>query len=108
VAWQGTAASAVPGTRLWASRYNGPGNGFDQPAAVAASSRGGRVFVTGYASGAGSGFDYATIAYSGATGARLWVKRYNGPANSDDYADAVAVSPDGRTVFVTGHSQGTA
>jgi hypothetical protein len=107
VAWQGTAASAVPGTRLWASRYNGPGNGFDQATAVAASSRGGGVFVTGYASGAGSGFDYATIAYNGATGARLWIKRYNGPANGYDQADAVAVSPNGQTVFVTGHSQGT-
>lgn len=47
---------------------------------------------------------FATIAYDSTTGARLWVTRYNGPANSTDRANSVAVSPTGEQVFVTGYS----
>ena len=56
--------SAAPGARLWASRYNGPGNGDDFAASVVVN-RAGTVFVTGASKGAGSGFDYATVAYRG-------------------------------------------
>jgi DNA-binding beta-propeller fold protein YncE len=100
------AYSAATGAQLWAGRYNGPANGDDYAQSVAVSPDGIRVFVTGYSTGTSSGADYATVAYSAATGAQLWVKRYNGPANSHDYAYAVAVSPDGARVFVTGSSPG--
>jgi outer membrane protein assembly factor BamB len=96
-------AAAVAGTQLWVKRYNGPGSGDDQAAAMAVSPGGGKVFVTGTSTGATTGKDYATVAYNAATGARLWVKRYNGPTSGDDQAASVAVSPDG-TVFVTGTS----
>ncbi len=92
------------GARLWAARYNGPGNSFDSASSVAVSPGGSRVFVTGASQGTTSGPDYATVAYSAATGARLWVTRYNGPANGDDAARSVAVSPSGSTVYVTGSS----
>ena len=100
------AYSAVTGARLWAARYNGPGNGNDAASAVSVSPGGGRVFVTGASRGARSGPDYATVAYSAVTGARLWAARYNGPGNGSDAASAVAVSPDGSRVFVTGASRG--
>ena len=101
------AYSAATGARLWVQRYNGPGHGDDAASAVAVSPGGSRVFVTGASQGTRSGPDYATVAYSAATGARLWVARYNGPANGNDAASAVAVSPGGSRVFVTGASQGT-
>ena len=74
---------------------------------MAVSPTGNTVFVTGYSDGGNSGDNYATIAYNAATGARRWVGRYNGHANGDDLASAVAVSPGGGTVYVTGASSGT-
>jgi len=89
---------------LWVSRYDGASTG--RAAAVAASPDGSTVFVAGtVGSGAGS-TDYATVAYAAATGARLWASRYDGPVGGPDAAAAVAVSPDGNTVFITGGSEG--
>ena len=102
------AYSATTGARLWAKRYNGPGNGGGEAAAMAVSPSGGTVYVTGYSSGGTSGDDYATIAYSAATNARLWAKRYNGPGNGQDNAQSMVVSPAGDTVYVTGSSDGGA
>ena len=97
------AYGAAAGRRLWASRYNGPGNGYDAARSVAVSPGGARVFVTGYSVGRTAGNAYATVAYGAAAGRRLWVSRYNGPANSSE-ASSVAVSPAGTTVYVTGDS----
>ena len=101
------AYNAATGARLWARRYNSPGNGDDFAYSVAASPDGSTVFVTGLGQGISTGQDYATVAYNAATGAQLWAHRYNGPGNGDDVAGSVAASPDGSTVFVTGFSPGT-
>jgi hypothetical protein len=99
-------ASAVPGTRLWIKRYNGPHNSDDGPSSMVVSPGGRQVFVTGVSvrSAAGDFGDYATVAYDARTGALLWGRRYNGPGKGTDVAASVAVSPGGTRVFVTGSS----
>jgi WD40 repeat protein len=101
-------APGGPGTQQWVKRYNGPGKGIDDATSVAVSPDGKTVYVTGHSAGVGAAvvYDYATIAYNATTGAQQWVQRYNGPGNGDDLANSVAVSPDGKTVFVTGSSYG--
>ena len=98
------AYDASSGAQRWASRYNGPGNSLDLPFAIAVSPDGATIFVTGESIGASGTYDYATIGYSAATGAQLWISRYNGPNGGSDVARSLAVSPDGRTVYVTGYS----
>jgi hypothetical protein len=94
------------GDRLWVRRYNGPRNDYDRAIALGVSPDASQVFVTGYSKGSGTHEDYATLGYDAATGTRLWVKRYDGSANGRDFASALAISPVGSEVFVTGSSDG--
>ena len=89
----------------WVARYNGPGNRDDYGRAIAVDGSG-NVYVTGQSIGPdGVTFDYATIKYN-ASGAEDWVARYDGPANSYDYAQAIAIDGAGN-VYVTGGSIGS-
>ncbi len=94
-----TLAYSSAGAPLWTNLYNEPGNGDDAPFAVALDA--GNVFVTGRAASGTSG-DCVTLAYS-SLGVALRTNRYDGPGNSDDAANAVAVDGSGR-VIVTGFS----
>ncbi len=79
------------------------GNGWDSAYAVAASPSGERVYVTGFSwDNTTESLDYATVAYDAASGNQIWLARYSGPAEIDDAAYAIAVSPDGSRVYVTG------
>jgi len=98
-----TPAFATPGAVLWIKRYN-PYDTSQRARRVAVSPDGSTVFVTGSSIGSTSNYDYATVAYNAGTGAVIWTKRYSGSGDSDDEALAVAVSPDGAKVFVTGFS----
>ena len=91
------------GNQLWVARYNGPANSYDFVYAIALDSSG-NVYVTGSSYDSDTGPDYATVKYD-TTGTQLWATRYNGPGNSTDYAEAIAVDSSGN-VYVTGHSYG--
>ncbi len=94
---------AAPGSQLWGARF--PAGGLEQEAALVVSPHGGTVFVTGTSDGRRTGTDFATVAYSAGTGRQLWVSRYAGQVSGFDGANALAVSSDGATVFVTGNVQ---
>jgi PQQ-like domain len=102
------AYDAAGGSQIWARRYDGAATGLDldQPTSLAVSPDGAQVYVSGRSPGPLAYFDYATIAYDALTGTKIWVRRYNGPGNADDRANALAVSPDGARVYVSGDSTG--
>jgi len=99
----GTSPGAAPsGSRLWIGHYNGPPGTENDATAMAVSPDGKRVFVTGNSALAGrEPHEFATVGYKTATGARLWARRYHGTGSMAE-ARSVAISPDGKTVFVTG------
>jgi outer membrane protein assembly factor BamB len=101
------AYNAATGARLWVKRYHHGPLDLQGAGSVAVSPTGNKVYVTGncQADGLPGYADYATVAYNAATGAQLWATRYNGPG--DDRAAAVAVSPTGDKVYVTGSPNST-
>lgn len=87
------------GDTMWVRRYNGPGNGSDEAAAIAVDDLG-YVYVTGSSYNTGTSSDYATIKYN-ITGDTVWVRRYNGAGNSGDEARGIVVDKKGN-VYVSG------
>ncbi len=96
------------GDTVWTARYHGPGvNGLSQASALALDDSG-NVYVTGRSdpsSAFGLNFDIVTVKYN-SDGDELWVDRYNGPGNSSDAGNDVALDPHGN-IIVTGFSVGT-
>jgi len=91
------------GIEQWISRYNGPGNNFDEAYAIAVDNWG-NVYVTGRSYGSNNNDDYATIKYD-SSGVEQWVARYNGSGNGWDLANDIVVDNVGN-VYVTGGSPG--
>ena len=92
-------------TEEWAKRYNGSANGYDQAAAIAVDGAG-NVYVTGgsYRGEVHYNYDYLTVKYD-SNGNELWATTYNGPGNTRNWANAIAVD-DAGNVYVTGESDG--
>ncbi|MCI0596468.1 MAG: SBBP repeat-containing protein [candidate division Zixibacteria bacterium] len=89
------------GDTAWVRRYNGPGNDNEEEPSLTIDNSG-NVYITGRSADVGSVYDYATIKYD-SLGNEVWVARYNGPADSDDHSNAIAVDALGN-VYVTGRS----
>ena len=99
------AYSTADGTPLWTSSYDNGGDDYNN--AVAVSPDGTRVMVTGStASAPYQPSDYNTIAYDAATGGLVWDQHYDASGGYDT-GRTIGVSVDGRSVFVSGDSEGT-
>jgi len=96
------AYTAATGTRVWARTAIGRTGG----RSLAVSPDSTKVFVTGGTNPPGAASAFTTIGYATATGARLWAQQYRG-SQANNVANAIAVSPDGSQVLVTGHTGGT-
>ena len=93
------------GNELWMARYDGSGNGWDEPGSIVVDADR-NVYVAGYSEGAGTRYDFATVKYD-RYGQEQWVARYDGPSSGHDSAKAIAVDPQ-KNVYVTGASTGKA
>lgn len=101
------AYDADTGAQVWEASFNAAANGDDIAFAVAATSDGSVVVVTGMALWHQSfGHDAFTIGYDGDTGAQLWIARYTLGTNGIDLPRAMVMSPDGSTVYVAVQSAG--
>lgn len=90
------------GDTLWETRYSG-GLGDDVPGDIAVSPDGATVYVAGTTGRSATGDDFLTLALDASDGAQRWVSTYSGTEErASDSAEALAVSPDGHTVVVTG------
>jgi len=90
------AYAAATGARLWSVRTS------IRQGSLAVSPDGTKLFLAGEAPGPDGDHPtlYGTAALSTGTGAQLWIARYRSTFAAS--ANAVAVSPDGSQVFVTG------
>ena len=94
------------GDTVWTRLYNGPGDNRDILASLAID-KSGNVYVTGHSEKSSDhvSVTLVTLKYNSA-GETVWTRTYNGPENSDDRAQSLAVD-EGGDVYVVGGSQGS-
>src|SRR5688572_12638934 len=108
-AWSGSTHAAEAPPSVSVSTYDNPdghdnpGFGLDYPLDSAVSPDGTRAFTTGlsWTGPSDMNFAWVTVAFDNDSRS-LWVAREEGAFGRFDSARAIAVSPDGKTVFVTG------
>jgi outer membrane protein assembly factor BamB len=102
------APPSTPGVEVWDSHFNPSPLGESQNSAqaLAVSPDGSRVYVTGRSvpSLTTGATNYGTVAYSAATGSQLWATSFAAGTSWDAGGRAIALSPTGLQLFVTGHS----
>ncbi len=92
------------GEPVWVSYYDA--YGYDDGASALVLASPDVLVVTGKVSKGTdvTSEDFITINYNTLDGSTSWTKDYDGTADAADFANAIAVSPDGSSVYVTGVS----
>jgi len=90
------------GVLEWSVYYTRVGSTFNVSRSVTCDNEG-NIYVTGYSRMIASSDDYTTIKYS-PDGIPLWIFVYNGPDNSSDFPNSVAVDNNTGSVYITGRS----
>jgi|GEM_PF-979069 len=91
------------GVQQWVARYNGPTSGNDGANDIVVD-RLGNAYVTGASVGGPASYDCVTIKYD-TSGNQVWIARYNGPGNSSDHSNCIALDSAGN-VYIAGSSYG--
>ncbi len=95
--------ASTNGELLWERRYDGPINGNasrrgeDQAMGIGVDHQDNVVVVGG--ADDGNHRDMYSVSYAGTDGSPIWERRYNGPGNSNDRAEVVAIDADGNVVI---------
>ncbi|UCG68220.1 MAG: SBBP repeat-containing protein, partial [Thermoplasmata archaeon] len=90
------------GKELWTTRYNGPGNKWDEANDVVCDLNG-NIFVTGHSCGK-NGVEFTTIAYD-VYGNELWIARMEDKDYTSSEGKALDIGPSGN-IYVTGYGPG--
>jgi outer membrane protein assembly factor BamB len=90
---------------VWATNFK-KAHAFGIGVALTVSPDGSKVFITGSMITPVQHDGWGSAAYNAATGAQLWVVRILNRSN-DISGNAIAISPDGSKVFVTGNTSAT-
>ncbi|MCK6639045.1 MAG: SBBP repeat-containing protein, partial [Bacteroidia bacterium] len=90
------------GNQLWASSFNGSGNGFDEARAIDVDENG-NSYITGYTLSTGNNYNIITIKYD-ASGTQMWATTYNGSANGFDEGYDITSDAAGN-VYVCGSAE---
>src|SRR5262249_54962046 len=91
------AAWASAGDQVWVARDAGRHGAYDQLGGMVESPDGSTVYVARSSAG-----DIVVVAHDAGSGVRTWSIRVRDPRGAQLFADAVALSPDGSRLFVTG------
>ena len=102
------AYDSATGTERWSATWDNNPAGTDNSVIIAFSPDGRSVYVGGITAPTPGELDYVTIAYDATNGTEQWVSLYKGlGAGGTNSLSDLAVSPDGKRVYVTGESAGT-
>jgi len=98
---------ATTGVERWSATWDNNPAGTDNGVIVHFSPDGRSVYVGGVTAPTPGELDYVTISYDAIDGTQQWVSIYKGLGNGGTNAlFDLAVSPDGKQVYVTGESAG--